>query len=438
MGAPLSNHYLGRTPSAIRQAQIFFAERPDRQEIDVVNVAIGNVCLPMHPAMRARLQNLGRIGPFADGVVRYGPSTGHEECRQALLRGIAVCGAPTGSLHPVVTDGGSLAMELMVLGVCGPSSRRPLLVLDPVYTNYVDMARRCGVQTISYRRTLGDDGLFTLPDLDDIEQLMLQHKPAALLVIPADNPTGQYLRQEDLRAFAKLCVAHDIWLVSDEAYRHLNYDDDDPASTIWNITEAEVPGVSGRRISIESASKVWNACGLRVGGLVSDNQGFHERAVAEHTANLSANVLGQHVFAAIAHESDSALHEWFSCQREYYRTIMRQVCSGLEERVPGILVSRPQAAIYSVIDVRSVAGVEPGFDAAEFVAYCARHGRVTLHGFERETTLLVSPMAEFYAGRQPGDDIGSTQMRLAFVETPAKMAQIPELFAKLLRGYLSR
>ena len=433
MQAEISTHFQHRHPSPIRLAQILFARRPDRAQVDVINVAIGNVSLPMHPAMRDRLRALGTPGhAFDDGVVKYTPTIGTDEAQAAFMNIIASAGGATEGLRCVVTDGGSQAMSLMILGVCGPRSERPLLLLDPAYTNYVDMARRAGVPTVSLRRTLADDGFFAPPDLDALRAAMVAHRPRALVVIPADNPTGQLLPQRDLVAMARLCVEQNVWMVSDEAYRQLHYTDA-PVSSVWAITEDEVPGITGRRISIESASKVWNACGLRMGALVTDNADFHGKAVAELTANLCSNALGQQVFGALAHLDHGELRAWYAEQRAYYAPMLTALARGFQEAIPGVIVSLPQASLYAVVDLRRVA--PPGFDAAAFVTWCASEGRVALDG--ADYTLLAAPMGGFYTGA-PGERPGATQLRLAMVESPEKMARVPTVFAALLRAYLAR
>jgi aspartate aminotransferase len=417
MSPALSAHFSARAPSAIRRAQILFARRADAAAIDVINVAIGNISLPMHPAMQERMRTLAA---FQDGVVKYTASAGTAECQRAILHTIRSCGADVSPLQAVVTDGGSQAMELMILGVCGPRSERPLLLLDPAYTNYMEMARRSAAPTISLARRMDARGNFAQPDLDGLAALMRTHRPAGIVVIPADNPTGQLLRQESLVAIARLAVEHDLWLVSDEAYRQLSYGAE--ATSVWKITEAEVPGITGRRIGIESASKVWNACGLRIGALVSDNGEFRDRAVAEYTANLCANAIGQYIFAALAEVPVPELTAWYQAQRAYYRDMMTTVRDDLLQRVPGITVSCAEAAVYSVVELQ-----DPAFDAETFVTYCATQGNV------RGRTLLLAPMAGFY-----GDGSGKRQMRIAFVEPPERMALVPELLANLLTASRKR
>lgn len=432
MKAPvLSAHYRAREPSVIRLAQIQFAERRDGTE--AVNVAIGNVSLPMHPAMLARLHALGGEGsPFQSGVVSYSATVGREETNRAFLNVIGASGCETAGLYPQVTDGGSQAMELMILGVCGPAGtrERPLLLIDAAYTNYKAFAERLGRSTVSVQRALGADGKFRLPHIDVIEQVIASGKPGAMLVIPYDNPTGHFYDRSTMVALGRLCVKHGLWMVSDEAYRELHYTGQ-AASSIWALTEAEVPGITGRRVSIETASKVWNACGLRIGALVTDDHELHVRAVAENTASLCPNVVGQWVFGALAHVPHAELHAWYGKQRAYYGEMLASFSERMRALLPGVIVSSPDAAIYTVVDVRDV--VSPGFDALSFVLWCAKEGSVDVDG--RAMTLLTAPMAGFYSVPRGYPNPGRTQMRIAYVETPERMALVPDLLARLLARY---
>ncbi len=424
----LSSHFQTRVPSAIRLTQIEFLKRMD--QVVAVNTAIGNVSLPMHPAMIKRMFSLDAPGsPFCDGVVKYSTTVGEEEANRAFLHLIACSGFSIQGLCSQITDGGSQAMELAILGVCGPagSGTRPLLLIDPTYSNYASMAERTGRSTVAVTRHLEENGKFTLPKISAMEKVIQETNPAALLVIPYDNPTGQFFPQETLRELGALCVKHNLWLISDEAYRGVFYTHAQ-ASSIWGITEKDVPGITGRRISIESASKIWDACGLRIGALVTDNKDFHQRAVAENTANLCANVIGQYIFGALLHESKEQLQAWFQQQRLYYHQIAKDLTASLKKEVPTLIVSEPDAALYTVVDVRNIFGTH--FDANDFIMYCARKGQVPLDGIK--TTLLVAPMDGFYSTRPGQANPGRTQMRIAYVEPPEVMAIVPKLFAQLL------
>ncbi len=438
----LSLLYASREPSSIRLAQIEFSRRAEK--IDAINVAIGNVSLPIHPAMRERMENLFAKGsPFAGGVVRYTPTVGMDMTRRAFLNIIASSGMDVENLNVLVTDGGSQAMELMILGVSGRpgTMERPLLVIEPVYTNYIAFAKRLGRGVVSVKRSLGTDGSFALPSFQEIESMIKHYRPGAMLMIPYDNPTGQMYSQEMVMELARLSVKHDMWLVSDEAYRELFYlhDKDDETDrrgpvSIWALNERNVPGIGGRRISIESASKVWNACGLRIGALVTDNEEFHRRAVAEYTANLCSNAIGQYIFGALAEESHDKLRKWYERQRNYYRTIIERLHEKLLNKIPEIIVSAPDSSIYSVVDVRNI--VDSKFDAEDFVMYCAREGKVNYNG--KDYTLLVAPMSGFYGVSGGKSNEWKTQMRIAYVETPERMKLVPELFALLLERYMRK
>ncbi len=132
---------------------------------------------------------------------------------------------------------------------------------------------------------------------------------------------------------ARLCVAHDMWYISDEAYRELYYTDSDAVS-IRGITNEIVPGIESRRISLETTSKVWNACGLRIGALVTDNQEFHTKAVIENANSLCANTIGQHILGALAHVSHADLQSWYRKQRDYYGAILPKIAAEIREAIP--------------------------------------------------------------------------------------------------------
>lgn len=432
----LSAHFESRIPSSVRLAQMKYDDRKVKPEA-VINVGIGNVSLPTNPAMIKRMFSLDAPdSPFKDGVIRYSSTVGFVETQNAFKNIIACEGFDTSKLHVQVTDGGSSAMELLLIGTSGPAGtdEKPLLMIDPAYTNYISFAERVGRATVTVKRSLSEDGKFNLPKLSEIEEKIIKHNPGALLVIPYDNPTGQLYDYDTMKDLAALCVKYNMWMVSDEAYRELYYEKGKPLVSVWGLTDKDVPGIEGRRMSIETASKVWNACGLRIGALITDNAEFHTKSVAEYTANLCANVIGQYIFGALANETKEELIDWVSGLRNYYQEQIMTVYNGLKEMEPNLIVSSPDASIYSVIDVRNI--VKPGFDATEFVLYCAEEGSIEIDGVE--TTLLVAPMKGFYNIK--GDDInpGSTQFRISFVESPENMAKIPELFIKLLKQYESQ
>ena len=424
----LSKYFATKQPSSIRMAQMEFAKRTDG--VQAINVSVGNVSLPMHPKMQERMFHLQDAKcPFTDGIVQYSQTVGLPETQEAFLHIIASSGFDTSKLFCQVTDGWSQAMELLLLWVSDVNDA-PLMLIDPAYTNYLAFASRTGRKTISLQRTLQDDGTFSLPKKEDIQKVIEVNAPSAMVVIPYDNPTGQLYTHEDMLMIAQICVQYDLWMISDEAYRELYYGES-KAVSIWWITDKEVPGIEWRRISIETASKVWNACGLRIWAMVTDNKEFREQSVAENTTSLCSSVIGQYIFWALAHESFDDLHVWYKKQKEYYWSLLTHLSTTLKALLPGVIVSNPDAALYSVIDVRNIA--KEWFDAKEFSLFCAQKGVVEIEG--EKYTLLVSPMSGFYRVATGEKNPGVTQMRVAFVENAEKMKLVPALFAQLFEEY---
>ena len=113
-------------------------------------------------------------------------------------------------------------MELVLLGM-SDANNRPILLIDPAYTNYMSFAQRIGRKTITITRNLENDGTFTLPSKEIIEQTIKEHNPSAIVVIPYDNPTGQLYSKTDMETIANLCIQYNMRMISDEAYRELHY-----------------------------------------------------------------------------------------------------------------------------------------------------------------------------------------------------------------------
>ena len=429
MAPRISKHYQNRKPSAIRKAQILFDTRFDKNGIDVINLAIGNISLPMHPIMIEALKSLSsNYSPFKNGVVKYTASVGSRNCQDAMIHYInaELKNDISDVVKCVITDGGSQAMELMLLGVCGPSSDNPILFIDPTYTNYIEFCKRLSIPYEIYSRKINDDGSFSEINIDHIRKIINKNKPSGIVIIPGDNPTGQQLSQEKIFDIAKVCVEKDLWLISDEAYRNLYFTDSGQTS-IWEINEEILPGILGRRISIESASKIWNACGLRIGSLATDNNSLHSKVVSEYTANLCANAIGQYVFSSILKLSKSEIIYWYKKQKLYYYELMSELRKGLISALPGIIVSNPQTGLYLIIDFKYIC--DSNFDIENFIEYCATIGKCKIKN--KYYTLLLAPMTGFYFDQKDG----RTQARIAIVEQKNKLKLVPVILSELINKY---
>ena len=429
MAPKISEHYQNREPSSIRKAQILFNAREDKDKINVINLAIGNISLPMHPIMIKALASLHKKeSPFREGILKYTPSVGSKNCQKAIIHSIdaELDGKKLDKIKCLITDGGSQAMELMLLGVCGPSSVRPILFIDPTYTNYIEFCKRLTIPYVIYSRKLKSDGSFTGININKISNIIGDSKPSGIVIITGDNPTGQQISQNEIYKIATICVENDIWLISDEAYRSLYYTKSGQTS-VWALNDEDIPGISGRRISIESASKMWNACGLRIGSLVTDNEIFHDKVVSEYTANLCANAIGQFIFSSILKLTKREIRQWFKHQRNYYNSLMIELRKSLIEKIPKLIVSKPESALYFVIDFKMI--FDEGFDIEKFIEYCALVGKARIKN--NYHTLLLAPMTGFYHNKTDG----ITQARIAIVEPENKLRLVPDILSDLIERY---
>lgn len=423
-------------PSCIRKAGIVFRERIKitKEDIKAINVAIGNVSLPTHPAMLHRYLN-PKEANLVKGIWQYTQTEGIEEVNLAFKNIIYSFLKPDckPNLYSLVDTGGSHIMKLVMLGVCGEpaSGKKPLLVLDPVYTNYVSIGKEIGREVISINRDLLPSGVFSDFSISYLEEMIKTYKPGGMLIIPYDNPSGILTTQEKINEYARICMKYNMFLISDEAYRGLYYlDNITYAPSIWNISESDVPGIgsSGIRISIETLSKVFNACGIRMGALVSDNKFFYEQAMAANTTYLCPSALDQYIAGALAFESPQELQKWVKNLREYYKKLLKNLYNNFKKLEPGIIVTQPQASIYSIIDVRNI--VKPGFDMDDFVMYCANKGAVDFN--DEKITLLVAPAKGFYKNQ---NNYANTQARIACVTSEEEMELVPYLFIELIKQY---
>ncbi|WP_025209277.1 pyridoxal phosphate-dependent aminotransferase [Hippea sp. KM1] len=438
-----SNFFNSVKPSGLRLAQTVFEKRLKRdiaegkKPIEAVNVAIGSVSLKTHPKLLQRFLN-PTDEELINGIWRYGETPGTQKANEVFIK-IIKAFLPEGvnpRLYSIIQDGGSGAMRTAILGLCGDAGAddRPLLVMNPTYTNYKAVADELGRRIVAVERALDRSGNFNHVAVEKIEEAVRRYKPGALLIIPYDNPSGQLMRQKTINEYVRICLENDMFIISDEAYRGLYYTDDEPPS-VWRVTDRDVPGIesAGIRISIESLSKTFNSCGLRMGALVTDNESFRDRAVAANTTYLCPSIIDQHIVEGLYEESYEDIKGWIASLRDYYKKLLEYMYEELKKRLPDAIVSKPEASIYMVVDLRDM--VDEDFEAEDFVMYCAKEGEVEIDG--KRYTLLVSPMWGFYnviEGRNPGH----TQVRIACVEPEEKMMIVPELFAELLKGYLAK
>lgn len=438
-------------PSPVRVAQQLFEERIIRekrlfqQNTSLINVAIGNVSLPTHPKLLARLKQVSDPG-LLEGIWRYSSTSGHFRANKAFSNIIRSFLNKNNNpkLFSLITDGSSTDMDMIMDLLCGTpySKERPLLVIEPIYGNYPEIASSRGYPIVAVTRKLNDDGSYTRVEPHEIEEAIRRYKPGALLIIPADNPSGQLTSQDTIKEYTKICLnakdflGRDLYIVEDAAYRGLYYTGN-IAPSIWHLTNNDVPGIEEAkiRVSLESLSKTFNACGLRSGALVSDNEDLIKSAINNRTIYLCSNVIMQYITGALAEESHEDIQNWLKKLRSHYLEIIPKLHKHLMKELPtGTIVSKPESSLYLVVDFKRC--VDNNFNASDFVRYCAIEGKVGINGIP--TTVLTSPMSGFYIKRDGQPNPGDKQIRISCVETDDKMGLVAPILAKLLKDFLNK
>jgi Aspartate/tyrosine/aromatic aminotransferase len=154
---------------------------------------------------------------------------------------------------------------------------------------------------------------------------------------------------------------------------------------------------------------------------------FHKKVVSEYTTNLCANAIGQYIFSSILKLSKDQIREWHQGQRNYYQTLMLELRKSLLKKIPDLIISTPESALYFVIDFRMIFNEE--FDIEKFIEYCATVGKCRINN--NDYTILLAPMTGFYYNSNDG----RTQARIAIVETEHSLRIVPEILANLIDNY---
>jgi len=351
------------------------ADEAKRRGVRVYHLNIGQPDLETPAPMRAKLA-------LAPKIFAYTPSAGTAECVQALCEYYRRIGVALTADELVVTTGGSEALLFVLLACAGEGDEA--LVVEPFYTNYMAFATMAGVR-LRPLRARGEDG-FHLPPLEEWTRALSPRTRLVLLCNPG-NPTGTVYRRDELEAVAGFCREHGLFLVADEVYREFVYDGRSATSIL------ALPGCDEIGIVVDSLSKRYSACGIRLGSLATRNREVHAAALHMAQARLSPPGLAQLVaLGAVELPPDYAQ----GIVREYQGR--RDVLFEGLSRLPGVLLRKPEGAFYCVARL-------PVEDAEDFASWL-------LTDFSHEgATVMVAPAEGFYA--TPG--LGRDEVRIAYV-----------------------
>ena len=335
-------------------------------------------------------------------VLEYSPSEGILSFRKKLVEyyhkfNIDVC---TDDI--IITTGGSEAVFFSFMACLDPGDE--IIVPEPAYANYMAFAISCGAVIKTISSTI-DEG-FALPSVEKFEALITPRTKAILICNP-NNPTGYLYTRKEMNQIRDLVRKYDLFLFSDEVYREFCYTGAPYLSTF------HLEGIENNVILVDSVSKRYSECGIRIGALITKNKQVRENVMKWCQARLSPPLIGQ----IMAEASLDTPEEYMRDVYDEYVERRKFLIDGLN-RIPGCYSPIPMGAFYTVARL-------PIDDADKFCAWC-------LEEFDYEgQTIFMAPASGFYT--TPG--LGKNEVRLAYVLKKEDLAKALVVLEKALETY---
>ncbi len=361
-----------------------------------------NIGQPDIPTPRPILE---RLKTYGSAYIPYGPSQGLPEFVEALRWYYARVGLELSPAEIFVTTAGSEAILFTLGALCDPGDQ--VLVFEPFYTNYNGFAAMVGVEPVPVT-TRAENG-YHLPGRAAIEA-RIGPRTRAILICSPNNPTGTVYGDAEIDLLASICRERGLYLVADEVYREFVYDGRRHRSVLT------LPGLDQQVIVVDSVSKRYSLCGVRIGNIVSRNRAFMDAVLRFGQARLCPPTLGQWACTALTEVPPDYI---VGVIAEYQRR--RDLVVDALAAVPGVLLRRPEGAFY-------VCARLPVDDANRFAEYLL--GDFALDG----ETVAVAPADGFYA--TPG--LGRDEVRLAYVLEEPKLRRAMRCLTAALAAYPGR
>ncbi len=373
------------------------ARAAKKEGVKVYHLNIGQPDLPTPQKALDALKLVDRK------TLEYSPSEGYPGLREKLVGYYKKFNVDVTPDEIIVTSGGSEAILLGLFSCLDPDDE--LIMVEPGYANYISFAKtaRVKVKTVTSRI---EDG-FALPPVEAFEEAIGPKTKAILLCNPS-NPTGYVYTPEELQKIKEIVVKHDLFLFSDEVYREFRYNGQ-PYVSAMSL------GIPEHVIMIDSVSKRYSECGIRIGMLVTHNKEVHDTVMKFCQARLSPPLLGQIVAEASIEGTEAYAKECF----DEYKARRDFFIKGLNE-IPGVYSPMPGGAFYTVASL-------PVEDAEDFCRWLLTDFR--LNG----ETVMMAPAAGFYS--TPG--LGKNQVRMAYVLKKEDLAQSLKILRAALEAYPS-
>lgn len=367
--------------------------------IKVYHLNIGQPDLPTPQCGLDALKKIDRK------ILQYSPSQGYLSYREKLIPYYKKFNINITPDDIIITSGGSEAVLFAFMACLNPGDE--IIVPEPAYANYMAFAISAGAKIRTIATSI-EEG-FALPRVEKFEEL-INEKTRAIMICNPNNPTGYLYTRREMNQIRDLVRKYDLYLFSDEVYREYIYTGS-PYISVMNLE-----GLEDNAVLIDSVSKRYSECGIRVGALITRNPEIRQAVMKFCQARLSPPLLGQIVAEASLDAPESYYRDVYDEYVERRKTLI----DGLN-RIPGVYSPIPMGAFYTVAKL-------PVDDSEKFCRWC-----LTDFNYEGET-VMMAPASGFYT--TPG--AGINQVRIAYVLKKEDLQRALVVLRKALEAYPGR
>ena len=376
-----------------------FAEEAKRQGRRVYHLNIGQ------PDIRTPEHAIRAVKNMTTRVIEYSHSAGNESYRRKLSGYYRSLDIQVDHTEILITTGGSEAILFALMSTLDPGDE--VIVPEPFYANYNGFTTTAGV---AIKPIISDiESGFALPPIEDLEK-MITPRTKGIIICNPNNPTGYLYSKKEIEQLGEIIRKHDLYFYSDEVYREFCYDGESHFSAM------HIKGAEQNVILLDSISKRYSACGVRIGAMISRNRGIISTALKFAQARLSPPALGQILGEAAI---DTPREYFDEVYNEYIerRNYMVEALNKME----GVICPMPRGAFYTIVQL-------PVDDADEFA-------RWLLSDFSWENqTVMLAPASGFYS--KP--ELGRKQVRIAYVLNRLDLEKAMTCLEEGLKAYPGR
>jgi aspartate aminotransferase len=373
-----------------------YSEEAKRKGRKVYHLNIGQPDIPTPEVALNAIRNIDLK------VIEYSHSAGNESYRRKLAAYYQKIGINIDYTEMLITTGGSEAVLFAFMSCLNPGEE--VITPEPFYANYNGFAIAASVKIVPVTSYIKED--FALPPVSEIEKKITSRTKGIIICNP-NNPTGYLYSKQEILQIKKIVKKHDLFLFSDEAYREFCYDGANHFSAM------NLEGIENNVIMIDSVSKRYSECGVRIGALITKNKEVISTALKFAQARLSPPGLGQIAGEASIDTPDQYFKD---VNKEY--TARRNYMVDALNKIPGVYCPKPKGAFYTVVKL-------PVDDSDRFAQWL-------LEEFEyKNQTVMVAPASGFYS--TPGS--GKNEVRIAYVLKIDDLKNAMETLAEALKVY---